>query len=383
MSGSVHQPAGVVLPGLDGANPLGFLAALGTLVVLHGAGERGARLSWRRARTWTPVLRGMSATDPGRLSEIVAGGLQGREVPREAEDERAQAVGRLDATKKALGDKLKDVRQRGLKGAERRAAIEAEAGPLEREYRAAREVWLKALAAAVPRPELALGKRIDCTPDEYRQHAEALLADAGPAERDAVDLLAAFGTDTCVNTRTGTIEPTPFQFITGSGHQFFLSTVRELMEQVTPDRNRRTLFEPWTYPDEGLSMRWDPAEDRRYALMDRDPTASGNKPRTMWMANLLGYRALALFPCAPRKGQLRLPAWPDLDGEPAFTWPLWEHAVSLDTIRSLLALGELSAPHPEVAILRARGVVAAFRARRIKVGTGANYKLNFSPARAV
>jgi len=35
------------------------------------------------------------------------------------------------------------------------------------------------------------------------------------------------------------------------------------------------------------------------------------------------------------------------------------------------------------AILRARGVAAVFRARRIKVGAGANYKLNFSPARAV
>jgi hypothetical protein len=27
-------------------------------------------------------------------------------------------------------------------------------------------------------------------------------------------------------------------------------------------------------------MRWDPTEDRRYALLDRDPTAGDNKSRT-------------------------------------------------------------------------------------------------------
>ncbi|MBI3048965.1 MAG: hypothetical protein HYY76_11730 [Acidobacteria bacterium] len=76
--------------------------------------------------------------------------------------------------------------------------------------------------------------------------------------------------------------------------------------------------------------------------------------------------------------------WTDLDAETVFTWPLWEFAAPPDTIRLLLALGELAAPQPDRAVLRARGVVALFRARRVKVVvTGANYKLNFSQARAV
>jgi hypothetical protein len=47
----------IVLTGLDGANPLGFFAALGVLEVLS---ERGmpARLQWRDEGVWRPVLTG-------------------------------------------------------------------------------------------------------------------------------------------------------------------------------------------------------------------------------------------------------------------------------------------------------------------------------------
>jgi hypothetical protein len=193
-----------------------------------------------------------------------------------------------------------------------------------------------------------------------------------------VDLLAAFGSDACVK-ETGAIAAMPFCFITGSGHQYFLDTVRQLMEVVSPERVKATLFEAWDYMDEKLSMRWDPMEDRRYALMDRDPTASDNKSSTMWMANLLAYRALAAFPSAPGKRGLETTGWND----DAFTWPIWEPAAAPDTIRSLLVLGELLAVKPDHESLRARGLAAAFRARRIEVGTPPLNKINFSPARGL
>ena len=48
------------LTGLDGSNPLGFLAALGTLVALdHQTSELETRprLGWRLAGVWRPVSR--------------------------------------------------------------------------------------------------------------------------------------------------------------------------------------------------------------------------------------------------------------------------------------------------------------------------------------
>jgi hypothetical protein len=383
------------LTGLDGTNPLGFLAAVGTLVTLHDAGEGSARLGWRRGVTWTPVIEGTSVADADTLSEIVAHGLRGRDVPQDAEEQRAAAMERVNSAKKALGRKEKEIRGRGLKGNARKEAIATEVDPLRTEYNRLRKVWLEALASAVPRAELALGKRIDCTSDEYRHHAATILGDAGLPDRSSINLLAAFGTDACVSPKGETIAPTWFQFITGSGHQFFLKTVRDLMGEVRPDRVNDTLFKPWSYPDEGLSMRWDPAEDRRYALMDRDPTASDNKPRTMWMANLLGYRALELFTTAPRRRGPAVVGWSGVQGETTFTWPLWEFAVPPDVVRSLLTLPDLKADDssvpgrggrrrgPDRATLRARGISAVFRARRVKVGSGANFKLNFSPGRAI
>ncbi len=374
---NVHE---VELSGLDGANPLGFLAALGTLVTLQSVGRNGARLRWRRRATWVPVLAGVSAPTRPAVSELVARGLCGVDVPEDAERKRTEAERRYEAARKTVEDKRKEIRRSGLKGKDRDDAMAAEGPPLERARDASREEWLRALAEAVPRPELALGKKIDCTRLEYREHAGAFRA---RGDRETLDLIAAFGSDGCLEERSEAIEATPFCFIKGGGHQYFLDTVRQLIQKVSAERVERVLFDPWTYEDETLSMRWDPVEDRRYALMDRDPTASDNKARTVWMANLLAYRSLVLFPSAPRRGGLRVAGWTVLDREPTFSWPIWDFPASADTIRSLVQLRELTAPNPDSAILEARGLAAVFRARRIRVGSGANYKLNFSPARGV
>lgn len=372
------------IPGIDGANPLGFLAALGTLMTVRQAGEKQARLRWKCARTWVPVLDGISTSDPDKLSDTVAGALRGRSVSDDDEKKRAATQREFDAAKKAVEDKKKEIRNRGLSKKDRETAIEQEVRPLEQVRDEKRQQWLGALKKAVPRSELAIGKRIDCTYEEYREHAGDFLVGAGHRDRGTLDLLAAFGSDACREERSDAITPTPFCFIRGSGQQFFLDTVRQLMEQVTREAVRQTLFEPWGYRDEKFSMRWDPAEDRRYALMDRDPTSSDNKSRTVWMANLLAYRALPLFPCAPARRGLATTAWALIDEEGlVFTWPIWEFIAPPDTIRSLLQLGELAEPEPDRPPLRARGIAAIFRSRRVKVGAGSNYKLNFSPARGV
>ncbi|GBD31899.1 hypothetical protein HRbin33_00860 [bacterium HR33] len=369
------------LSGLDGANPLGFLAALGALVTLHRSGVRSARLWWQRSTRWTPFLDGVPVRDEDELATRIADGLRGPPVADAAEEERRAAQKAMEEAKTAIKKKRDEIKRRGLGRAERAEAIELELLPLQRDYEEKRQRWLVALRDAVPRPELALGKRIeDAAPREYRELAEAILSDSGGDSRDALDLVAAFGSDGCVD-RQGKVEPTPFEFTTGSGHQFFLNDVRQLIDRVTPPLVQDTLFRPWSYQDEGLSLRWDPVEDRRYALLDRDPTASGNKPRTLWMANLLGYCGLALFSAAPAARRLATAGWSDRGGSKHFTWPLWVHPATLDVVRSLVQLSELVLERPDVAFLRARGVAAVYRSQRIEVGTGANRKINFSLAR--
>ncbi|GBC87546.1 hypothetical protein HRbin12_01557 [bacterium HR12] len=378
------MPRSFELIGLDGANPLGFLAAIGTLVTLSEARVGEPKLGWKLDRRWVPVLEAVPAADEDELARVVANSLRGAPIAPQAEARRAEAEREMEKAKKAVKDKQQEIKRRGLRGAERSEAIERELHPLEREWEQKRQAWLHALREAVPRPELALGKRIDCTPDEYRAHAAALASQGQPKTRGPLDLLAAFGSDARYEASSDAIEPTPFCFITGSGHQFFLETARELVARVATDGVSRVLFGPWDYRDEGLSMRWDPIEDRRYALMDRDPTSSDNKPRTMWMANLLAYRALALFPSALSGRRLETAGWTrDERRFTAFTWPLWDHPLGLDGVRSLLQLRDLIQERPNPAILRARGIVAVYRAQRIEVGKGAQRKVNFSPARRV
>lgn len=367
------------LRGLDGANPLGFLAAVGTLVVAVRSGEVGARLRWTRDYRWLPVLEDVACPDEPSLCGILAVTL-GERSPVDDEGV-AQAQKAMDAAKTAVKKRQEDLRKRRLRGAELREARERELRPLEAAYQRERENWIQARARAVPRPELALGKRIeDARREHYRELAERLLAGSDPANRDALDQLAALGTDACVDDG-GQLQPTPFEFTPGSGHQYFLDDVRKLIGRVTPERIDDTLFRPWSYRDDGLSMRWDPVEDRRYALLDRDPSDKGT--RTVWMANLLAYHALALFPTAPGGGRLLTTGWLEERDRDFFTWPLWEFPADRDTVRSLLGLAELVRPRPDTALLRARGIAAVYRAERVVVGRGANRKINFSPARAV
>jgi len=376
------------LTGIDGANPLGFMAALGTLAVLHQAGYSDVRLTWRRGVTWRPELSGLPTTDETELAALVAEGLKGEQVSEDAESARKQAEKRLGDAKKKIKKKKDEIKNRGLRGKERKQAQEQELAPLERERDETRQAFLKALRDAVPKPELALGANIDCDAGDFRDLVQPLVDSAGWRGREAVDMLAAFTSDASLHDspnkrKDGKLAPTPFSFISGSGHQDFLDTVRQLLGRVDSERVASTLFKPWDYTDDGLSMRWDPVEDRRYALMDRDPTAADNKARTVWMANLLAYRALALFPSAPHRFGLATAGWSKQQDGEAFTWPLWPGPAGPDTIRSLLLLPELHQPAPDRSVLRARGIYAVFRSRRIKVGEGANFKINFSPAKGV
>lgn len=376
------MPTTLRLIGLNGANPLGFLAALGSLAVLRKLGYPKAKLGWERTVSWLPVLDCKSQVDPHELCEALAAALQGKPVSSDAEGRRIDTQQAFDAAKKAVGDKIQELKKRGLRGKERKAAMESEVLPLKGEATQKRKVWLEALQNAVPRAELAIGKQINCTDSEYRDQANNDLNEGRHDNRETLDLLAAFGSDAALD-KFGRISATPFCFITGSGHQYFLDTVRQLMEVVTTERVHAALFEAWDYRDEKLSMRWDPLEDRRYALMDRDPTASDNKSRTVWMANLLAYRALVMFPSSPVKGGLGTTAWNRIEKTANFTWPIWEAPADLDSIRSLLQLAALGDPTPSRSELVERGIVAVFRARRIQVGNPPLHKINFSPARSI
>ncbi len=378
------------MTGLDGANPLGFLAALGAMASLYESGLARPTLRWKRAFRWVPVLEGVKASSRDDLAASLAEALRGNPVTDEAEERLKAKKREMEEAKTAVKKKREDIGRRKLKGDQRKEVEESELDPLWKVYEEKRLEYRAALAQALPRRELGLGKRIeDSTRAEFKEYACELIATASLKDRAPLDFLAAFGSDAILDKNGAHIQPTPFSFVSGSGNQFFLDTARELISRVNARRIYETIFEPWDYRDIRLSMRWDPIEDRRYALMDRDPTSSGNEARTMWMANLLAYRSLMLFATAPAGARLGTTGWCERRDRTGgakrqfFTWPIWEFPASLNVVQSLLQLRELVAPKPSRQELEERGIAEVYRVERIEWGSGTNRKVNFTASRRV
>jgi hypothetical protein len=192
--------------------------------------------------------------------------------------------------------------------------------------------------------------------------------------------------------KDGRVEATPLCVQLKQGHQHFLDRLAKVPAIGSPPSQTRgkkaarlsaaealhhALFEPWTRQDPTLSFRWDPAEDRRYALRADNP--SEDKGTTQHGANRLAALGLPLLTAVPvrRDGRVRLTVVGGAfeRGEFAFSWPIWRHPTKLAGIRALLT-------HPDLAqgpaALSHLGIVEVRRARRITVG---NY-MNFTRAAA-
>lgn len=345
----MEERDGLMLRGPDGGNPLGFLAALGALRVASLLWpDRRVRMGWRPQGTgWRPVLH----AEPAIEAEELVDGLHRYcryERVREGPGAGTNAAGR-----------------------------ETGKTPVEEAF-----------------PHLAFAKDLHkMRPADFRALAQAVVDSAGPgAARVYVDFLAAFGCDAC-ETDTG-IQDTAFRTMSGAGHQHFLPTMLELARRVEPRHIREALLEPWRYEDPAakLLLRWDPADDRRYALQWRDPSTDRERHTrgSVLGANRLAVEALPLFPCVPTLAAAGQPLLCttgfDRQGR-VWTWPIWEDPIGVDACASLLAhptvqeLGETD-PENRGAIwprLRLLGVVDVFQSERVSVG----YYRNFTPARAL
>jgi len=303
-----QQSHRLVLTGLDGSNPLAFLAALGALRTLSEVcTQRHVRMSWQRAAGWNPVLHVDSPlSDDALVQDLFRG----------------------------LGTPLHD-------------------------------------------KAFSLGKDLNVTSREFRAFAEEAVSASTRAERLWADFATAFACDALTND-DGKIQDTALRTMSGAGHQHFLQFMLQLARLTEPEHIRQALFQPWTYDDPGPSLRWDPQDDRRYALRWKDP--STDKIHTVRGANRLAVEGLSMIATAPVGSRLETTGFRGRGkSDTAWTWPIWACPLGPDSVRSLLALGELQTETPSRATLSAIGIAEVYRCRRITVG---KYR-NFTPAAAV
>lgn len=248
-----------------------------------------------------------------------------------------------------------------------------------------------AAAAAEGTAALADAHRFDRNDLNYpAELARALLLEAqAPHRAELLDALMSDG-----STRDdGTIWPTPLCFLFGQGHQHFLSRLADIPAARLPAKLTKTrrppdltapryiteaLFAPWTRSDPTDGLRWDPAEDRRYALRANDP--SGDPAGMQHGANRLAAIGLPVLPGAAvrRRGAMRfLNAATSYggDGGIRITWPIWMVPARLSGIRTLLAHPALAGDAAEIRALAPLGIAFAYRAQRVSVGKFFNVTL--------
>lgn len=302
---SANDVRSLLLGGLDGSNPLAFLAAVGTLRTLHTAAVTKPANDWclkwvPHCGTWAPVLYSDGVVSAEELVDLIASSL------------RHEAA-----------------------------------------------------------PEFEFAQDLNVSKEDFRDEAKKAQCRVTSHDRRHADFIAAFGCELFTGSDKKSIQDTGFRTMSGAGHQHFIGTMKLLVEVTETVHLRRSIFEQWDYSDGKLGLRWDPEEDRRYALRWHSP--STDEIRTMRGANRLAIEALPLLPTAPRPQELHTTGFSFCDRAVLFTWPIWECPLSLEVVRSLLALSEIQEPEPDRTWLNAMGVVEVYRSQRITVGKYRNF----------
>jgi len=208
------MPGALELSGLDGTNPLAFLAALGTLRILTIAWpSRGVKLHWaENGGAWRPLI---SAENPPLIDTLAA---------------RTGVGETLASALKATGD----------------------------------EPFLR-----IDDPNLKLD------PSAWRGALRPIQEKATRDTRTTVDFFSSLGTEGDVD-RHANIRRSALQMVNGGKRQDFLPIIKNLVSACTAEHISNTLFERWAYADSmvSLNLRWDPVDDRLYALRWDDPSDS-------------------------------------------------------------------------------------------------------------
>ncbi|MEM3658630.1 MAG: hypothetical protein QXQ66_09505 [Candidatus Hadarchaeum sp.] len=273
-----------------------------------------------------------------------------------------------------------------------RAAWDVDIHPMRPRLFLSRPVEPESIAEAVDKGIVVLSKgynfdgrkdlnysRDDCRTLLEQEGREAILG-----SRWRVDLLASLMSDAAIEKNS--IDPTPLCLLTGQGHQHFLERLAKVPSFSEPLRRSQkgkkvhvfsaqciaeTLFHPWHYGDPTPSFRWDPQEERRYALLYGDPSKTNTT--TQHGANRLAAVGIGTLTLVPqlRSNSVRanILGGSFEKGEFSFAWPIWRKPATLSAIRGMLAHPGLRKENG----LSHLGVDYVMVARRIQYGYYSNF----------
>ena len=202
------------------------------------------------------------------------------------------------------------------------------------------------------------------TREQFRRRATDIKGDTY-----LLEWLAALAAESLTRSKDKLVTP----FDTTAGRWILLKRFRtihallfpgEPQQAETRAKFRAALFEEWTYGDEQISFNWDPALVNQGAYCPLDPADKARSPNECVLAAVwLAIECLPMFPCDSTAGRLRTRGF--FTGRGSWlSWPVWTEPVTLSTLKSLLAMPEVTSAEPPLACLRQRGIVVVYRSRR-------------------
>lgn len=304
----------ILLPGIDGANPLGFLAAIGTLRTLVDEGDTDAfRLQWTtHTNAWRPVLTTQASLEPDELIERL----------------HARLALAVDHPAFALADNP--------------------AVPLN-EFRSYAESAANAASASDRR---------------WADFAAAFAGEVPPDKDNKVP-------DTALRTMSGAGHQHFIKFmrnfIQQTRPEHLRKTLFETWRYDDPVQNMTLRWDP--SDDSRYALRWsdpsgDPGRKSMGSMWGANRLAIEALP------------VLPTFPT--RRQLETTGFHTEGSRKTHWTWPIWNLPAGLDTLRSLLDMADVhrrGRPGVQAYGLGARGIVEVYRSRRLTTGKFRNFTM--------
>ena len=300
------MPDPIKLDGLDGANPLGFLAALGTLVLADHIWP-GAQMQWECEGVISrPRLSGVAANNTKDLADSLV-----KKVREDfSEGDPAYIYGDIIACEPGF---FRSLSMHHIVGGE--------------------------TDIAVSRLLTGYGSDIRLQ-DKGKQEGLITPTFFSLANRQSGKHLLHGYRSLVIGAKTKTSS----------------------YPSITVEALHRALTELWRFDEDHEELRWGPNEFRPGALSRPSATTHGG--------NLLAFWSLAMLASFPTTRELITASAGSIDGKNVFTWPLWDVPLAVDTVRSVLTLPELQERQVDHKHLRARGIRNVWRSVRFPYQKG-------------
>jgi hypothetical protein len=214
---------------------------------------------------------------------------------------------------------------------------------------------------------------------DFRKLAEGLLRnpDVSPVQHE---LAAAMASDAVTDqTEAPGVTPSLFSFSNKQSGKCLLKDFLNCAATVTEQSTLNTLTRCDANREDVTTLRWDPTEQRSYAMQWGDPGDRRNRVSADATLNAMAFVGFAAFLSMPIGRSLASTGFGRGSGE--WSWPIWSPALRLDVVRSLLADATIQSETPDRAALAMRGVEVVFRSRRMKIGKPPTVQYFFSPSR--